>query len=319
MPLFRPAAPVVAAPADAHRELANAEAALRDALRVYNAAKVGIGEANRTVLPDTLPAFIRAQIEAAGYQTPVRRLTPERVRARKSSAFRPFNQRRRELHAERRLVDAARAALGILSGVRWRAGLGGAAAPKLASEVGGGAGGAEGEWRRRIRTTINRASRFGASMSDKDLAAEEPRQIAVVRARKYVYRPFRNEVELTGVGAHGMRGILVSAIATIAMVSGAHAACPGNFLTGTEDSGIFQTEWDLRAGSFIAHASNGTMKSGNIIATCDGDALHADQTETNDLDNCSYDGKIKGQHVQGIYTCPKMPGVQQWSGVISTR
>ena len=94
------AAPAVAAPADAHRELANAEAALRDAVRVYDAARAGIGEANRTILPDTLPAFIRAQIEAAGYPTPIRRLTPERVRARKSAAFRLFNQRRRELHAD---------------------------------------------------------------------------------------------------------------------------------------------------------------------------------------------------------------------------
>ena len=108
-------APDVPAPVDANRELANAEAALRDAVRVYDAARAGIGEANRTSLPDTLPAFIRKQIEASGGAAPIRRLTPERIRARKSAAFRLFNQRRRELHAARRRVAAARAALGLPS------------------------------------------------------------------------------------------------------------------------------------------------------------------------------------------------------------
>jgi hypothetical protein len=109
------AAPAAAAPVDAHRELANAEAALRDAVRVYDAARAGIGEANRTSLPDTLPAFIRAQIVASGGSVPIPRLTPDRIRARKSAAFRLFNQRRRELHTARRRVDAARAVLGLPS------------------------------------------------------------------------------------------------------------------------------------------------------------------------------------------------------------
>ena len=93
------------------RDLANAEAALRDVIRVYNAARAGIGEANRHTLPDTLPAFIRRQ---AGPFVPVR-LSAERIRQRKSYAFSMFNKRRGELIRARRRVDAARAALGLAS------------------------------------------------------------------------------------------------------------------------------------------------------------------------------------------------------------
>ena len=95
----------------AERVLANAEAALLEALSCHAAARAGIGEANRTTLPDTLPAFIRRQ---AGPFVPVR-LTAERVRQRKSQAFRLFNQRRRELARARHAVDAARASLGLPS------------------------------------------------------------------------------------------------------------------------------------------------------------------------------------------------------------
>ena len=96
------------APVNPARELANAESALRDAIRVYDAARAGIGEANRHTLPDTLPAFIRRQ---AGPFVPVR-LSAERIRQRKSAAFSMFNKRRGELSRARRRVDAARAAMG---------------------------------------------------------------------------------------------------------------------------------------------------------------------------------------------------------------
>jgi hypothetical protein len=101
-------APVAAAPVNPVRELANAEAHLRECIRVYDAARAGIGEANRHTLPDTLPAFIRRQ---AGPFVPVR-LSAERIRQRKSAAFSMFNKRRGELSRARRRVDAARAALG---------------------------------------------------------------------------------------------------------------------------------------------------------------------------------------------------------------
>ena len=84
---------VVAAPVDLVRELANAEALLRECVRVYDAARAGIGEANQHILPDTLPSFIRGQ---SGPFVPVR-LSAERIRERKSYAFKLFNKRRGEL------------------------------------------------------------------------------------------------------------------------------------------------------------------------------------------------------------------------------
>ncbi len=136
IPTFRPAAILIrvpapaaaapaiptAAPGHAYRtptaavllqqDLANAEARLRDASRVYDVARAGIGEANRRTLPDTLPTFIRAQM---GQPIAPVTLSAERVRQRKAYAFRLFNQRRGELARARRAVGAARAALGLPS------------------------------------------------------------------------------------------------------------------------------------------------------------------------------------------------------------
>lgn len=94
-----PAAYEVTNQQKAVRELANAEAAFRDIVRVYDAARAGIGEANRTSLP--------------GVQNrPAIRLSSERIRQRKSYAFAMFNKRRGELSRARRRVNAARVALG---------------------------------------------------------------------------------------------------------------------------------------------------------------------------------------------------------------
>ena len=109
--IFAPAPAAVVAPLDPVRELADAEAVLRDVVRVYDVARAGIGEANRHTLPDPFPAFIRRQ---AGPFVPVR-LSAERIRQRKSAAFSLFNKRRGELSRARRRVDAARAAFGQTS------------------------------------------------------------------------------------------------------------------------------------------------------------------------------------------------------------
>jgi hypothetical protein len=117
MPTFAPSTAPVFAPYERSAndllisELANAEAALRDVVRVYDAARAAIGEANRHTLPDTLPAFIRRQ---TGPFVPVR-LSAKRIRARKSAAFTMFNRRRGELSRARCQVDAARSALGLPS------------------------------------------------------------------------------------------------------------------------------------------------------------------------------------------------------------
>ena len=89
------------------REMANAEAALREAVRVYDAARAGIGQANRT----------RTAAVVAGGRVvmPSLPFTVQRIRERKSAAFRLFNQRRSLLVGARRRVDAARAALGLPS------------------------------------------------------------------------------------------------------------------------------------------------------------------------------------------------------------
>ncbi len=99
----------VAAPAPASvnpaAELANAEANLRAAIRVYDYARKEIGEANRTKTQETV-CNGRVVIAALPF-------TPERIRQRKSAAFKLFNKRRGELIRARCRVDAARAALGL--------------------------------------------------------------------------------------------------------------------------------------------------------------------------------------------------------------
>lgn len=86
-------------------ELATAEAMLAEAMRALDAARAGIGDANRT---HTAPVMSGSRVVM-----PPRRYSPERLRERKSYAFRLFNQRRRELSAARRRVEAARAALNM--------------------------------------------------------------------------------------------------------------------------------------------------------------------------------------------------------------
>ncbi len=99
----------MAAPAPASvnpaAELANAEANLRAAIRVYDYARKEIGEANHTKTQETV-CNGRVVIAALPF-------TPERIRQRKSEAFRLFNKRRGELTHARRRLDAARAALGL--------------------------------------------------------------------------------------------------------------------------------------------------------------------------------------------------------------
>ena len=89
------------------RELANAEAALREAVRVYDAARAGIGQANRT--------STAAVVAGGRVVMPSLPFTAQRIRERKSAAFQLFNQRRSLLVGARRRVDAARAALGLPS------------------------------------------------------------------------------------------------------------------------------------------------------------------------------------------------------------
>jgi len=99
----------VAAPAPASinpaAELANAEANLRAAIRVYDYARKEIGEANRT---RTQEAVCNGRVVIAALP-----FTSERIRQRKSEAFKLFNKRRGELTHARRRLDAARAALGM--------------------------------------------------------------------------------------------------------------------------------------------------------------------------------------------------------------
>ena len=99
----------VAAPAPASvnpaAELANAEANLRAAIRVYDYARKEIGEANRTKTRETV-CNGRVVIAALPF-------TSERIRQRKSDAFKLFNKRRGELTHARRRLDVARAALGL--------------------------------------------------------------------------------------------------------------------------------------------------------------------------------------------------------------
>jgi hypothetical protein len=97
-------APVAAAPVNPTRELANAEALLRECVRVYDAARAGIGEANAT--------GTKAVVVNGHVVRPAQAYTKERIRERKSYAFKLFNKRRGELSRARRRVDAALAALG---------------------------------------------------------------------------------------------------------------------------------------------------------------------------------------------------------------
>jgi hypothetical protein len=124
IPLFRPADPIMkpfdpmpAAPMGPYtgpqlppseqellrRELANAEAALAELVNTLRVARAGIGEANRT---HTAPVMSGNRV-----LYPAQRFSAERMRERKSAAFRLFNKRRGQIAAARRRVEAARAAM----------------------------------------------------------------------------------------------------------------------------------------------------------------------------------------------------------------
>ncbi len=107
-PDWQPQAPLVLTDRQtAERTLANAEAALREAVRCYDAARAGIGEANATTS--------KAVVIGGRVIVPAKAFSADTIRARKSAAFRLMNQRRRELNRDRRRVDAARAMLGLPS------------------------------------------------------------------------------------------------------------------------------------------------------------------------------------------------------------
>ncbi len=77
---------------------------LKEVRRCYCFARAEIGEANRTV--------------RKGVQySPDRRLSPQRVRERKSYAFKLLNRRRRELNAAERRLVAAQQAFDVLSAI----------------------------------------------------------------------------------------------------------------------------------------------------------------------------------------------------------
>ncbi len=105
-PLLRTAPPTLPRPAGhachlpdaremAQTALANAQAGLREAVRVYDFARREIGQANRGVF--------------AGHA--IKNITPERRRALRRDAFLLFNKRRGQLVQARRRVAAAEAAL----------------------------------------------------------------------------------------------------------------------------------------------------------------------------------------------------------------
>ncbi len=103
--VVKPVAAPAPASVDPAAELANAEANLRAAIRVYDYARKEIGEANRTRTQETV-CNGRVVIAALSF-------TPERIRQRKSEAFKLFNKRRGELIRARCRVDAVRAALDL--------------------------------------------------------------------------------------------------------------------------------------------------------------------------------------------------------------
>ena len=79
----------------AQTDLANAQAGLREAVRVYDFARRGISEANRGIF--------------AGHV--IKNITAERRRALRRDAFLLFNKRRGQLVQARRRVAAAELAL----------------------------------------------------------------------------------------------------------------------------------------------------------------------------------------------------------------
>ncbi len=94
--------PVVLDPA---RELRNAEAAMRDAVRSYGFACKRLSDANRTRTPGL--------VKLGEVVIPSRPIRPEVVRQARSMAFRDLNQSRARMLAARRRLDAARLALGL--------------------------------------------------------------------------------------------------------------------------------------------------------------------------------------------------------------
>lgn len=87
------------------RELANAEAVLAGLVNALAVARAGIGEANRT---HTAPVMLGSRV-----LMPAQRYSAERMRERKSYAFKLLNRRRGEVTAARHRVDVARAAMNL--------------------------------------------------------------------------------------------------------------------------------------------------------------------------------------------------------------
>ncbi len=106
VPVAAPAPVAVpATPVDPARELHSALAGLKEAVRVYDFARVQIGEANRTASKAVMVNGVAA--------IPAKPYTTEQRRARRSLAFREFNRRRAQLLAARRRLDAAQLAVGL--------------------------------------------------------------------------------------------------------------------------------------------------------------------------------------------------------------
>jgi hypothetical protein len=105
VPFPVPDAPVAPAPVDPVSELRNAEAGLREAVRVYNFARREIADANRS--------HTDAVIANGMIAIPAKPYTAERRRERRAAAFRLFNKRRAQLITARRRLDAVRLALDL--------------------------------------------------------------------------------------------------------------------------------------------------------------------------------------------------------------
>ena len=89
------------------RELADAEAVLREALRVLNGARADVERAKRTETPQII---INGRVAGGGL-----RIAPERVRQCKAQARRMLAKRLAGMAVARGRVEAARAVLGLPS------------------------------------------------------------------------------------------------------------------------------------------------------------------------------------------------------------
>ncbi|MFT8246607.1 hypothetical protein [Roseomonas sp. BN140053] len=105
LPLHVTLAPAAApdAAALAAKALQAAEAALRDAVRCWNGARLTLGEANRTSLPPLARGLPRRPVDA------------ETRRRLQADAMRGINRRRAQLRAAQRALDVARTAFAAVA------------------------------------------------------------------------------------------------------------------------------------------------------------------------------------------------------------